>query len=363
MSKNAYLMVPDLHLWDRNKENRVDYTEECINVVRTVSAVVDKYNSTGHDVILCFLGDVFDRGYRSVSLSCQHISLLTSLVNKCKIAYSLVGNHELSFAKNNPFWSLVSSIDDERLTNNERVTRPLGFTSVLNVTDVVKDGDVHFHFNHYPCEDSIPNRQEASVHVAMFHREMYNSTLKAEILRMGVEAHHLKLAVGNLEPALKYDYCFLGHMHCIVQSWCVEQTELHYLGNLGRPNVAEVRDDLADRNIPAVLVYDGKLERVEANRFKLPKRADVVLESVVEDNHDKYLLAKKSKQFKEYIHSNDDPVKNLTERTLGTFEGQILEIVLADNSNLNFGKYHSDLVNMAKESGTDHLLTIEQRSI
>ena len=323
-SKNVYLIVSDLHDTCIKKQNRFDYKGEIKIVYNKIIELIQKYSESGFSVSIMFLGDVFDKGFADTFDGIEANNVFMYLRTQCEQMYSVVGNHELSFYANNPFYTLVSEIESERMQQVKSKTwTPRGVLPILRVPDCVEDGEVVFHFNHFNTGISRPI--EGKINVGLFHQDL----VCQEILDQMQEQLQTDKLWGtrsidfNKVSFFKgYDYCFMGHLHKVYGTWrwvddvTNEASYLYYLASLGRPNYTEVNDAMLERNIPAVVVEDGHLSEVQDNKFILPKLEESVNLSIVESRRKQYEVQKARKQMRLYDPMSDEPIKNILMKCL-----------------------------------------------
>ena len=114
-----------------------------------------------------------------------------------------------------------------------------------------------------------------------------------------------------------YDYCFMGHMHKVYGMWdwtsefSGRVTHLQYLASLGRPNRTDVDNRFLERDVPAVIVTDGKLETIEHNLFRLPSEEECIKSDVVELQKAQYERVKVHRNIQGYNPTEDEPVVNI----------------------------------------------------
>lgn len=340
--KRAYLIVTDLHIIDKILvSNRIDYSKEMKVVNDALFDFIENYKSRGYEVILLFLGDIYHRGYTDPSASIDGNNLLIYLSQQVSGMYTVVGNHELTYYRNNPFYTLFSQANSTRLERvNDRVTRPKGRMQIINIVDILEDGEVLFNFNHYGC--GIGLTQEGKVNIGLFHQEVVCS----EILSWMKKRFDMDIFVNDVINLDKdnvfrgYDYCFLGHMHKMYGKFEMEaentgdETTLYYLGSLGRTNHSEIQDNFLERNIPAVLVENGCFSQVEDNKFNLLPRSKCIREEIVKENQEKRKEVKEFKKLKDYKASSDNPVQNVYEQV--STNPEVTKILLdLQNSNID----------------------------
>lgn len=321
MSKQACIIISDLHVMNSNNDNRKNYNSEIVLVINKIKEVLAKYKSEGYAVKLLFLGDIIDRSYKDIFKAIWIYSIFYYLKNNADGCYCVLGNHEFSFYTNNPFWSFVNKIESSKI--NKVVSKtwaPQGIFPVIRVVDHLEIGDTVFHFNHHPtpCNKPIAGK----VNIGLFHKafapkgvitEMQNN-YKLDIWEDSIEKVNDDSTVFE-----GYNYAFLGHMHKMYGKYYYKndntgwETYLYYLGSLGRPNQTEVQNSFLERNLPTVIIEDDKFQRVEDNLFNLKSREDCVIEKVVEQRKEVYEEKKAKQVFTKTVSLQDNPMEAVRE--------------------------------------------------
>ena len=324
MDSSVYLVVSDLHLSGQEKPNRLDYGRELEVVFKYLLSLFDKYE--GYEICLVFLGDIFDRSYAKVSKACVDLSLLDLVLSKASKAYSLVGNHEITYYSNNPFWSLVNSLDSDRLLSVvNRNLQPLGYQNRLHVLDSVVVGDTVLHMNHYGVADSSPVSDK--INIAFYHKALYSPELITHAKMSDLPTNFVYGGSDSSVNVLrKYDYSFLGHLHMLYGTWSLDgRSTVYYLASLGRVSKDEVLDSFLERNIPAIIFEDNKFKHIEDNLFMLLSYEDSIIPEVDLQQRESYELQKSIARVKEYTSVTDDPISNI--RSLFADNSQILRLI------------------------------------
>lgn len=311
MGKNAYLIISDIHESYKNKENRYNYIDEVSFVKNKIVDVSEKYKSLGYDVYLIFLGDIFDREYKDPDMAVKGNNYYIALRMSVSGMFAVMGNHEFSFYTGNPFYTLTTEIESQKVKNViNKVWTPKGIIPVLRVVDRLEDGEVVFHFNHH--KTPISHAEDGKVCIALYHQDVVCTEIVRNMQNiLGENIFATSVAFKNIDIFDGYAYNFFGHNHKIYGTWDYvneetgKKTVLSYLASLGRPNVTEVNDKLLERNIPAVIVEDGHFVTVDDNLFDLPNREECVREEVVIHQKENY---KKVKERAEIIHSTTNAI-------------------------------------------------------
>lgn len=312
MAKNAYLVITDWHRWYKNLRSRFNYVSEIDFVYSKILDVATKYKIAGYSVKFLFLGDLFHNGYSDTFTAVRDNNLFIKLQDDFGDIYTVVGNHELSYYSNNPFYTLMKEMSSEKLEGIvNKVWTPVGVKSVIRVVDQLNDGDVHFYFNHYSTPVSIP--ESSGVNIGLFHSDIVSPQVKQKAEeKLGIHVYTPVMDVEGSGILNGYNYCFMGHMHQMYGTYLTSNgTYLCYLGSLGRTNIAEVDDNFLERDIPVICVENGKLSSVDNNKFNLPSRAECVNEELVNMFSEAYEEQKERAAVREYVPTGDDPVQNV----------------------------------------------------
>lgn len=266
--KNAYLLMTDLHA-DMEKANRLNYFSEVVSSIQDVISIAETYRSKGYSPKLIFMGDVFDSGSTNPTDAMQLMEVFYFFTSYFDGVWSVVGNHEISYAKNNPFWFLVSEMQDESLSRVKRYIQPRGLNGRIIVPDRIVDGDTVFYFNHFGTPAKVPD--QGLVRIGLFHQNVGSN----DICKMWG-------TFDNVEEAAyiqAYNYCFFGHMHLAKGEYWLNAEHTckgEWLGTIGRTKVDEILDDSLEVNVPAVLVEDGRFIDIEPNHIILKNRAETI---------------------------------------------------------------------------------------
>lgn len=294
--KNAYVIISDTHFTYKNKPNRYDYLFEIDYVKQKIDNLGLEYLDRGYNPIAVFLGDVYDNSYKNVNKGMEEVD---EMFRRKKFIYkeifSVMGNHDLHFPKDNPFWTLVSP-SSVKVNNLPKVKfKPLGKVGIVNVVDRIVDGNVVFNFNHYSSRvlEPTPNK----VNIGLFHQDIVCSPAINSAINKGLNPYQSTAIVLDDNDVLTgYDYSFFGHFHKYYGTWEIDGGRfIYYLGSLVRPNHEEVSDNYLERNMPVVLVEDGEFKGVENNLFNLPSRGVSVIDTIVKTQQEKRKKTKERK--------------------------------------------------------------------
>lgn len=311
MAKNAYMIITDLHLGNIAATSRIDYRNEITRVKTALLETAMKYKKCGWNVIALMLGDVFHGSYRDVTTALMDADFINLWRLKIGEIYTVLGNHELTYYKANPFYALIASVESERVCNIiNKVWTPLGLSNVVRIVDRLVDGEVCFYFNHYSTGIQKPGSEECAI--GLFHQDIIDRQIVEEVQQRYNKSYYGNTVALETSGILDgYKHCYFGHIHTVYGIWKANDVYLHYLASLGRTNEKEVSDDFLERNIPVILVEDGRYRGQEDNFIQLLSRSECISESEVEINHEIYLGRKERKDIREYKPILDDPVNDL----------------------------------------------------
>ncbi len=332
MEKHAYLLVTDLHDLGHTKNNRQNYHVEINAIKKKILETVLTYQQAGWKVFVIFLGDVFDRGYKDALFrAITANNYFVVLRQQCEV-FSVVGNHELSFYNNNPFYTLITEIESEKVKAvTNKIWTPQGTLPLLRVVDRIEDGDLVIHFNHYgtPPGSAVAGKYN----VGLFHQEVVCREILQEVERKSgnIFVRNPVDDFDNTDFFDGFDACFFGHLHKVYGTWVYRRSEsdnpcdLVYLASLGRPAQDEVNDSFLERDIPALLVEDGKYCGYEHNVFQLLPRSESVREDVVALEQTTYRKTKELHQQIGLEFGDCNPMEGIrrrciTERQLTIFD-------------------------------------------
>lgn len=332
--KNAYIVITDTHFTDKSKTNRFSYQYETDLVKGHIDKIGIEYSKRGYNPIAIFLGDVYDNSYKSPTASMIEHDDMAKRKRIFKEMFSVFGNHELNFPKDNPFWVLTSE-KSVQVTNTPSIKfKPLGTSGVIKVVDRLVDGNVVFNFNHY--SSSILSPIIGKVNIGLFHQNIVCSPAINSAVNRGLNPYKTSAVLLDTDDVLVgYNYSFFGHYHKYYGKWEVDNGRLiYYLGSLGRPNHEEVANNFLERNIPCVLVEDGEFKGVEDNFITLLNRESSVNEPKVMEQQKKRKEVKEKKKLIDLdvcLGSVIDSVKaTFTDPLYNTIIDSILEGKLDD---------------------------------
>lgn len=319
MATNVYLLITDLHLAN-NKENRINYLNEIMSAISQIASIADKYKSKEYTVNCILMGDVFDGSFTSPEISMSLLELLKLLLSLFDKSYSLIGNHEISYQRNNPFWYMISRIDDEEVFSVKRVIQPKGMFNYFDVPDTIIDGNVTFYFNHF----GIPPKTATGdgIKIGLFHQNIGSTSLGK--MWGGFDD------VEKVSYIQSYNYSFIGHLHTIKGSYWIDpnhKCKVEWLGSIGRTSTNELFDGNYEVNVPAILIKDGEFKTIEDNLITLPDFNQCVdLKSYEKSKSAREKIKEVKNSYTGIIYSGDTLLEAVFKRFEGNYLSEILNL-------------------------------------
>jgi DNA repair exonuclease SbcCD nuclease subunit len=303
--------------------HRLNYDSERLLVWDTILSVLSSEKEKGREVFLLFLGDIFDRPYKNGFSLTEANNNFIALSEACTSIYSVIGNHELTYYTDNPFWTLVTEISDKRVRTIRKVKQPVGVFPVIKITDKLVDGEVIFYFNHYGV---VPYKVEESdndkINIGLFHQEIcakeifdyMQSVLTGNMWRGSFDS------ITSMSSTAKYQYAYFGHYHKVYGSWTIREegkdVNIRYLASLIRTDHTEFNNNFLDRSIPIIRVDDGKFIGIEEFLFKLQPRELCIDEKSVELSQKAYEALKGKREVRNKVSLVDDPILNIRSKLI-----------------------------------------------
>lgn len=321
-NSNVYLIITDMHLSYKNKNSRFDYLKENEFCVNTLNKIIDKYKYRNNKVTLLFLGDFTDCSFKDQSKAIEINNLVVDFKRRVEECFFVIGNHETTYYKDNPVWTLFNKIESPSLNQvMKRSCKPKGLLPLSRVVDELIDGNVRFLFNHYDTPVKVPSDKEY-INIGLFHKDIIcNAIVNDSKINHDIDLYtEHSIAFDETSVFRNYDYAFMGHLHSVYGKWdfydekIEQKTVISYLASLGRTNHTEVRNDFLTRNIPAVIITDGMFKGIEDNYFDLMPREECVSEVIVNKQRE---IRESSKETRNILNNfyplRDDPIDNIKE--------------------------------------------------
>jgi DNA repair exonuclease SbcCD nuclease subunit len=308
MQQNV-IIIPEQHLWHKSINTVPNMVEDNNEIIEDILTIVDKYENP----IVIFDGDIFHREVKSTDSAVPLLSFfikLHSLTNGN--VYSVLGNHELTYRRNNLFWGIT---DVDTKYYESRVEAPL-----IKSVDELYIGDTLFIFGHYHIgmRNYVPSK-EYNHAVLITHNEAVNDELLDALTGRNLD-FNTTFIHGSLEEYIpkipNLDYVFVGHMHQAHGKYSISEDGIeciiHYLASLGRTNHTEYTADIK-RELPVITIEDDKFSRVSYETVVLKERYLAVDEEHVRISKEEYERDKEIRELRSTKTYSDDCVAGLKE--------------------------------------------------
>lgn len=331
------ILMPEPHRWYKSFENRHNYPGEINSYMLTIIEQIREYRQQGYTVHLIVMGDMYHMGYTDSFDLLQEQNFLKMLSDAVEgNLYSVIGNHEINFYRVNPFWIYCDNHSKFYEGMKSIAGYKLGLPLINIVDELVIDRTL-FIFGHY-------GRKEFEYDWTLYDEVIllsHSSMMDAEVNNMISQVFHVDLAMEYLDPSSireqntlphtdKLKYVYVGHMHLARGTYRVTEEingldyefTLHYMESLGRTNIKEIDDTNLMRKIP-VHTITSVGNKVDNFTITLEKRINIVKESVVAENKEKYLHTKELRTLRNTNRFADNPVDQI-KATLSQVPHQLL---------------------------------------
>lgn len=302
------IIIPEQHLYHKAIITVPEMVQDNARICFDILQLLRK----SHKPTVIFMGDIVHRGIQNTedAYPIEDFFRAVSLYTSGRV-FSVVGNHELSYRKNNPFWGaamIQSAYIKSIMKQTYSIEHPL-----IGVVDDIIIGDMQYSFGHYGrVYGGSYSTADKVKHVTLL---THNSLLTSEITEYmkskgnDLQEQYLKVRElrqsGNLPLTTLLRYVYVGHLHKAHGVFNVEEDicglkfnfNLHYLGSLGRTNHGEYTDDL-ERQLPIHIIRDGKFVEEKFHTIMLPSREVSVDERVVLENREGYERQKQIRELK-----------------------------------------------------------------
>ena len=293
------VIIPEQHLWNKAITSVPTMLQDNEEIIQEIYRIVDSLRNP----VVIFDGDIWHRGVPNTDQSLKLMSYPIMLHKKTNgRVFSVVGNHEITYKKNNIFWG-VTNIQSPYILSTMRNISPQ-VESLITVVDELCVGDLAVVFGHYGrlfLDDNLDLPEEIEHSVYITHNSFGNSEVfgilnsKEQDLRtefMNVTSMNDR---GVLPPTDTLENVYVGHMHKAHGVFRVTENfngkdysfVLRYLASLGRTSHAEYTDDVV-REIPILEVRNGKYIGERLETITLKERKVTVDEETVAINREKY---------------------------------------------------------------------------
>lgn len=308
-------IITDLHLWYKPLRSMPNMIND--NKLYQIKIKEMIKNSTNPVVI--FLGDVYHRGCKGSEEVFPLLEFPLSLhaMTNGRV-YSVVGNHEMTYSKGNPFWALAN-------VHSTYIRKETFSADVIKVVDYLRIGSSLFYLKHYGFDYLEDDAEEVLAGVedsfCLTHNTVMSTIIKEVLQKKGLDPNPHDKRAKQLFSGVAIPHTntlrevFVGHMHCAVAKFCIEEVAnginysfgINYLGSIGRTSAVEYNKNTL-REIPKISIRDGAYQSLEFLPFELKERQVTIKESQVKELKKGYVLTKQREELKSMKALNNDGV-------------------------------------------------------
>lgn len=308
-------VITDLHLWHKPLRSMPNMLYDNSLYQTKIKEMIK--GSVNPIVIL--LGDVYHRGCKG---SEEVFPLLEFPLTLNKMTngrlYSVVGNHEFTYSKGNPFWALAN-------VNSVYVRRNTYALDAIRVTDYLRIGSSLFYLKHYGFDylddDESFVLEGVKDSFCMTHNTVMSTVIKDILQKKGLDANIHDKKAKQLFSGVAIPHTstlrevFVGHMHMALAKFNIAEMagdvdydfNINYLGSIGRTSATEYNQHTL-REIPKISIRNGQYEGIEFLPLQLQERHMSIKESQIKDLKESYVLTKQRNELKTMKYVNDSEI-------------------------------------------------------
>lgn len=328
---SRFFVIPDTHFWCKNIANRKDYVSECNRIYDSIFNFVKDNQSTKTYIV--FLGDMFHGKFQDNINYIEWFQKIQVLRAVCNGIFSVVGNHEITYREQNPFWSLVSDVESDLVNQMGLIGN--GDLPIIRIPDTLEIYNTQLIFNHFGTPIIKPNMVN---NILFCHNYWMTKQLSDSLYRLNIAQVNNKYVKYNEIcegcSLMSFNEAFFGHNHMLIGDYRFDwdtveyHTNAHFCGSLGLTNINEVLYTEPLRKLYYIDI-DENHYTINDLKIELPKYDTETLNvAKVSENQEKYKAAKYKKSLiKKYDLTMMDPVSAIRE----DLSNDILTLELFDN--------------------------------
>lgn len=324
-----YAIIPEPHIWDKNISSRKDYVGEIKCYMRETREHILALKEQCDHLTLIWIGDIFHKNFTNMDEFGFWLMWFLETRAMVDEQYSVIGNHEISYYRDNPFWHLVSNLEAPSLSAmSGKTIHPRGKQPIIRVVDKISDGKWDIYLNHFGIfhQPDKPTNNIGLFHSSIIEDEIAR-TLREKYNRDPLEHFIDHSYIRRTSPFFNYDYADVGHMHRAFGLFTLEypngsSTRLRYLGSTGRTNSKEVDDNDLDRVLPVYTIVDGDTLTFEEIPMRLWSRLESINETKVKEQTEKSEKLAEKREYRRSTTLLEDPMYQMRE-TFKSIEGAL----------------------------------------
>lgn len=320
------MIIPEMHLWDKPFKTIPTYVEDMQETLKQIRSIAVELSQEGPLVII-HMGDIFHKSITNYDYGMDCYDYFCSLEDIAD-QYTLLGNHEITYSRKNPFWRFVDV--------KSRFVKSIGkfkmYEDVLRhpikLVDSLRIGGTEIIFWHYGMDISEYKTDASDViivaHQTLMDKEIsdvLNHKYSRDQLEDIIEYRSLR-AYSSLPKLQQLRYVFVGHMHSAYSRFVISENMnnvnynfvLQYLGSLGRTKAIEVRDDDRVRTIPVFQMDERGSFVTRDHKITLPGE-ECIFKRQVAINREAYRRQVENRELKQTAHVIKSPMITLQEES------------------------------------------------
>ena len=292
-----YLVIPDLHLLqiEPNNRNNIMISRQ-LQLMDELVELIKINKVTG----VIFTGDIADRGYKKCGFDYQSL-VISKIKNISKAVegncFSVFGNHELTYYKDNIFYSVASIDNDviERQIIGKKV--PNLIEPYIKTPSVIDFGDLKIYLVHYDKDKMYKILDESRQAVAIYHDD-FISLESSEILY-----HH---SVGNGINILNtnvfnnIDWAIMGHIHIPINQFKINNDRMTVVDTPGSIIPRTITEKHNKVNLPVICIDNYGFHREYLN-FNIGDFDETINHEIVKKQQQQYVMSKVIKETKSIV--------------------------------------------------------------
>ena len=359
------VIISDRHIWNKNIKTIPNYLQEIERINQEIYSCIRECENP----VAIHVGDLYHQSIQSSDLAERYsVYPKTMHIMTNKRNYSVVGNHEITYSRNNPFWNLASLNSDFILKKSHSVVDEISLTntellklkkdSPIKIYDELRIGKTLFVFGHYSAlfTEELDLTDIDDVYV-ISHNAILEDEIAEALLENGMQNNiqylHAKniFNSGVLPDTVKLRGVFVGHMHTAYGKFNIEEDNknffIQYLGSLARTQVGEFTENNT-RILPILRIRDGKVQSIDYHEITLAARHLSIDKNLVEANREKREVTKKHDEICEVSVTAEDNLMETIKAHLSEVAPKEFELLISLQENI----LPTELLNLLERFGT-----------
>ena len=293
-------VITDIHILPTEPVNRNGkMIERGLQILDEISALIETNRCTG----VIFTGDITDRGFNKGELNYETkiISRIARISRAVKgNCFSVLGNHEVTYAKNNLFYTF-SSIDSDIIRQEiAGKTVPELIHPFIRTPNCLNFGDLKIHLLHYQknAKKYKVMTQTTPINIAIYHDDLITFESKEELYH-----HKIGMGINILDTDIfeNVDWAILGHIHTPLNTFELDNLRHTVVDNPGSMLSRTITEKHTEVKIPFICINSEGLSR-EYVRFSIGEYDETVNKKRVKKEKQQREMAKIMK--KEKLNTN-----------------------------------------------------------